>query len=74
MLAIVFRYVGDWVNGIKQGNGTYTFGTGDVFSGEYDNNVRHGAGELIKIDGEERTETWKEGKLLSFKINKEKAA
>ena len=62
------------MNGIKQGRGTYTFGNGDVFDGEYDNNVRHGSGELKKVDGEERSETWKEGKLLSFKINKEKNA
>jgi hypothetical protein len=70
----LFRYVGDWENGVKKGRGVYTFGNGDVFDGEYDNNVRHGNGELKKADGEERTETWKEGKLLSFKISKEKAA
>ncbi len=49
-----FRYEGEWVNGIKKGHGIYTFGNGDVFDGEYDNNVRNGSGELKKADGEER--------------------
>ena len=53
------RYEGQWENGIKQGNGVYTFGSGDIFTGTYDNNVRHGEGKLVKADGEERTENWK---------------
>lgn len=65
-------YEGQWENGIKQGNGVYTFGSGDVFTGTYDNNVRHGEGKLVKADGEERTENWKEGKLINFNITKEK--
>merc|ERR1712029_938604 len=65
-------YEGDWVNGIKQGSGVYTFGSGDVFTGTYDNNVRHGEGKLVKADGEERSENWEEGKLISFNITKEK--
>ncbi len=69
-----FSYDGSWENGIKKGSGVYTFGNGDVFSGEYDNNVRHGQGNLVKVDGEERSETWKDGKLLNFKVTKEKAA
>ena len=67
-----FRYEGEWVEGIKQGKGVYTFGSGDVFTGTYENNVRHGEGHLKKIDGEERTENWKEGKLINFVITKEK--
>ena len=67
-----FRYEGQWVDGIKQGAGKYTFGSGDVFTGNYENNVRHGEGKLVKVDGEERTENWKEGKLINFNITKEK--
>ena len=67
-----FSYEGEWVDGIKQGAGTYTFGSGDVFTGTYENNVRHGEGHLKKMDGEERSENWKEGKLVNFTITKEK--
>jgi len=64
-------YEGEWVEGIKQGSGKYTFGSGDVFTGTYENNVRHGEGKLVKVDGEERSENWKEGKLINFNITKE---
>ena len=69
---IICRYEGNWVDGIKQGAGKYTFGSGDVFTGTYENNVRHGEGKLVKADGEERSENWKEGKLINFNITKEK--
>lgn len=68
---LFYRYEGEWVEGIKQGSGKYTFGSGDVFTGTYENNVRHGEGKLVKVDGEERTENWKEGKLINFNITKE---
>ena len=68
---LFYRYEGEWVEGIKQGSGKYTFGSGDVFTGTYENNVRHGAGKLVKVDGEEREENWKEGKLINFNITKE---
>ena len=67
-LLFIFSYEGDWVAGIKQGNGVYTFGNGDVFTGVYDNNERHGEGFLDKKDGEKRNENWKLGKLVSFNI------
>ena len=70
---LTFRFEGNWENGLKKGSGTYTFSNGDVFAGEYENNVRHGNGDLRKTDGEERTEAWKDGKLISFKITKEKS-
>merc|ERR1712107_445503 len=35
---------------------------------------RHGPGELVKADGEVRSEEYKEGKLIKFTITKEKTA
>jgi len=35
---------------------------------------RHGSGELVKADGEVRSEEYKEGKLIKFTITKEKTA
>ena len=69
-----FRYEGDWVDGLKQGQGVYTFGNGDTFEGTYENNRRHGPGFLKKIDGEHREENWKEDKLVNFNTVKEKDA
>ena len=60
------------MEGIKHGDGVYTFGkSGDVFTGKYEDNVRHGEGFLDKKDGEKRTESWKLGKLVSFNIVEE---
>ena len=67
-----FSYEGEWVEGVKQGKGTYIFGNGDTFEGIYENNKRHGAGFLKKTDGEHREENWKEDKLVNFNVVKEK--
>ena len=71
-LPIHFRYEGEWVEGVKQGKGTYTFGNGDVFEGTYANNLRHGPGFKKQVDGEHREENWKEDKLVNFNVVKEK--
>lgn len=69
---LVSRYEGEWENGVKQGKGTYTFASGDVFEGNYVANKRHGPGKLSKTDGEIREENWKEDKLVNFNTVKEK--
>ncbi len=56
------------MEGLKKGSGVYTYGSGDVFEGVYDNNERHGDGTLSKKDGEKRQEQWKLGKLVSFQV------
>jgi len=65
------RYEGDWKDGIKEGNGKFTYANGDVFTGPYVGGNRHGAGQLVKSNGEERTENYKEGKLVNFTVTKE---
>ena len=41
---------------------------GMFFSGNYENNERHGEGFLDKEDGEKRNENWKKGKLVNFTV------
>jgi len=64
------RYEGEWKEGIKEGNGKFTYANGDIFTGPYVGGNRHGAGSLVKSDGEERTENYKEGKLVNFTVTK----
>ena len=73
-LCFVSRYNGEWVEGVKQGSGSYLYASGDVFEGNYENNQRHGPGTLKKADGEVREENWKEDKLTSYNTIKEKDA
>merc|ERR1711874_941158 len=64
------RYEGDWLDGIKEGTGKFTYANGDVFTGPYVGGNRHGQGQLVKQDGEERSENYKEGKLVNFTVTK----
>merc|ERR1711963_1374024 len=66
------KYSGAWEDGVKQGQGKFTYHNGDVFTGPYVAGNRHGPGELVKADGEVRSEEYKEGKLIKFTITKEK--
>ena len=38
------EYVGEWKNGKRSGQGTYTYASGDKYVGEYQNNKRNGQG------------------------------
>ena len=38
--------------------------------GPYVGGNRHGSGQLVKSDGEERNENYKEGKLVNFTVTK----
>merc|ERR1712168_530706 len=66
------RDEGTWEKGMKQGTGVFTYPNGDVFTGPYVNGNRQGKGELVKVDGEIRSENYKEGKLVNFTVTKEK--
>merc|ERR1712223_691 len=67
-----FKYEGQYAKDKKHGKGKYTYPNGDIYNGQWKEGVRHGEGKLVKADGEERTENWKEGKLINFNITKEK--
>ena len=40
-------YTGDFKDGVRHGNGKYTYGHGDVYEGEFRENLKHGIGKLI---------------------------
>lgn len=44
-------YTGDFVNGVKEGKGTYTFANEDVYTGEWKNNLQSGIGRTIYKKG-----------------------
>lgn len=41
-----------------------------LLQGPYVGGNRHGQGQLVKADGEERNENYKEGKLVNFTVTK----
>ena len=53
-------YVGDFKDGVRHGNGKYTYGHGDIYEGEFRENLKHGIGKLIYQEkGEEGAVTEK---------------
>ncbi len=44
-------YVGSWENGLRNGQGKYTWPNGDVYEGTWQNDNRHGYGVYLWNDG-----------------------
>lgn len=47
MDGLVFEYTGAWSNGNRDGLGTTSFPNGDVYSGNYKDDKRHGHGDML---------------------------
>ena len=61
-------YVGQFVNGLREGVGTFTWSihspdAGRVYEGEYKNNRRNGKGKRTYRDGSILEGYWKDNKL-----------
>ena len=54
----------DWVNGKRNGQGTYYFSNGNHYVGGFVNNKRHGQGIFYYINGNRYTGEWDNGKQL----------
>ena len=62
-------YVGQWVNGLREGLGTFTWSekshvSGKSYEGEYKNNRRHGKGKLIFEGGYVEEGNWIDNKMV----------
>ena len=60
------KYVGDWKDGVRNGQGIFTFGKGkhegDKFVGEYKDGVRNGQGTYTWTNGQKYVGEWKDEK------------
>jgi len=60
------KYVGEWKDGIKQGQGTFTYGKGkwegEKYEGEFKDGYRHGQGTYTWSDGEKYVGEFKDDK------------
>ena len=57
------RYIGEWKNDNKHGQGTYTWANGDKYVGEYRDGKRNGQGTLTYADGTVQEGIWKDGEF-----------
>jgi hypothetical protein len=53
-------YEGQWVEGLKHGNGLRTWSSGERYEGSWKENKRHGFGKQTYVDGTEYEGGWKE--------------
>lgn len=55
-------YVGDWVDGDREGQGRWTWPDGGFYDGEWKNGKRHGQGTFTWANGSYYEGGWKDGK------------
>ena len=58
------KYVGEWKDGKKHGQGTNTFADGYKYVGEFKDGIRHGQGTFTATDGRVMKGIWKDGELV----------
>ena len=56
------KYVGEWRNGKRNGQGTFTTNS-DKYVGEFRNDRRHGRGTLALANGQVKEGIWKDGRF-----------
>ncbi|SVD17076.1 uncharacterized protein METZ01_LOCUS369930, partial [marine metagenome] len=54
-------YVGEWKDGLQNGQGTYTFANGDVYEGEHKDGKQDGQGKKVFGNGHLYVGEWKDG-------------
>eukprot|EP00117_Sycon_ciliatum_P001734 scpid49808/ scgid7268/ Radial spoke head 10 homolog B len=64
------HYVGDFVEGIRQGHGTMCYSNGMEYSGSWENNLKHGKGTITSTNGVKFSGTF-ENNIFSGVLPKE---
>ena len=57
-------YVGEYVDGLKHGQGTYTYADGRQYVGEFKDGVFHGQGTMTYANGDQEEGIWGAGEFL----------
>lgn len=56
------EYIGNFINGIREGKGSFSFSNGNEYIGNFKNNKSNGIGRMIYANGDEYIGNWKDGK------------
>ncbi len=62
----LMNYNGEWKDGLKNGQGTYTYASGSMYQGEFKDNKQHGQGTLTWINGAKRVGEFRKGKHFNI--------
>ncbi|MDC0202057.1 hypothetical protein OAJ56_02315, partial [Flavobacteriales bacterium] len=58
------KYVGEWKEGKKDGEGTYTYSNGDKYVGEWKGDEKHGEGTYTYDDGTIKKGLWENNEFI----------
>ena len=58
------KFVGEWKDNKKCGQGTNTWPNGDKYVGQFKDNNMHGQGTYTLSDGSVKKGIWKDGELV----------
>ena len=58
------KYVGEFINGVENGQGKQTYPDGRVYEGEWKANMYHGQGAYTLADGTKQTGEFKDGEFV----------
>lgn len=58
------KYVGDWVEDMATGEGTFTWANGDRYEGQFKEGRRHGKGSYLFANGDQYVGDWVEDKKV----------
>lgn len=58
------KYIGDWVDDLKNGKGIYYFGEDESYDGEFLADKFHGKGTAYFSNGSKYTGVWENGVVL----------
>jgi hypothetical protein len=61
------KYIGEYKNGLANGQGSITFATGGKYIGQFKNNMQHGQGKYTYANGKVKEGIWKDNKFMYVK-------
>ena len=59
-------YIGDYIDGMMNGMGIFTFSNGSSYEGQYKNDKKNGRGIYIDKDGLAREGIWENGAIKKW--------
>ena len=63
------KYVGEYKDGKRHGQGTYTWSNGEKYKGEWKDGKKNGRGTFYYTDGKKFEGKWKNGKIVVRVVN-----
>ena len=61
--------VGEWRDGLPNGQGTYAFASGEQYAGNWQDDKKHGLGTITYPDGFQYVGEWRDGECFEEQVD-----